>query len=119
MIDDIETIECPTHGRSIAAVVCRHQLEVKDACVGFVENSSDADNKLCVKLLREQLLNRCNMFGYCQVASAYGSGSFLGVLNEAFPGGDADERGPRLVTSKVGGRDDVLESLRTFFKQGR
>jgi hypothetical protein len=44
MIDDIETIECPTHGRSIAAVVCRHQLEVKDACVGFVENSSDADN---------------------------------------------------------------------------
>jgi len=83
------------------------------------DNSSDADNKLCVKLLREQLLPKCNMFGYCQVASAYGSGSFLGVLNEAFPGGDADERGPRLVTSKVGGRDDVLESLRTFFKQGR
>jgi uncharacterized sporulation protein YeaH/YhbH (DUF444 family) len=83
------------------------------------DNSSDSDNKVCVKLIEEKLLPMSNMFGYCQVASAYGSGSFLGVLNEAFPGGDADERGPRLVTSKVGGRDDVLESLRTFFKQGR
>jgi hypothetical protein len=60
-----------------------------------------------------------NMFGYCQVASAYGSGSFINVLNEAFPGGAPDELGPRLITSKVGGRDDLLESLRTFFKAGR
>jgi hypothetical protein len=41
------------------------------------------------------------------------------VLNEAFPGGAPDELGPRLITSKVGGRDDLLESLRTFFKAGR
>jgi len=83
------------------------------------DNSSDSDNRLCVKLLRDDLLPRCNMFGYCQVASAYGSGSFLGVLNESFPGGEPDEQGPRLVTSKVGGREDILESLRTFFKAGR
>ena len=61
----------------------------------------------------------CNMFGYCQVTSSYGSGSFLGVLQEAFPGGAADELGPKVVTSKVNGRDDLLESLRTFFKNGR
>ena len=24
----------------------------------------------------------CNMFGYCQVASAYGSGNFINVLHE-------------------------------------
>lgn len=83
------------------------------------DNSSEADNKLCVKILDEELLPVCNMFGYCQVASAYGSGSFLNVLHEAFPGGNADEAGPKLVTSKVNGRDDLIESLRTFFKAGR
>jgi uncharacterized sporulation protein YeaH/YhbH (DUF444 family) len=83
------------------------------------DNSSDSDNRLCVKLLKEQLLPSCNMFGYCQVASAYGSGSFLGVLNEAFADGASDESGPRLITSKVNGREDILESLRTFFKAGR
>jgi uncharacterized protein len=83
------------------------------------DNSSDADNRQCVKLVRELLLPRCNMFGYCQVASAYGSGSFINVLHEAFPDGAADELGPRLVTSKIGGRDDILESLRTLFRAGR
>ncbi len=83
------------------------------------DNSSDADNKVCIKLIEEKLLPISNMFGYCQVASAYGSGSFINVLNEAFPGGAPDELGPRVITSKVGGRDDLLESLRTFFKAGR
>ncbi len=83
------------------------------------DNSSDSDNKVCVKLIEEKLLPMSNMFGYCQVASAYGSGSFINVLNEAFPGGAPDELGPRVITSKVGGRDDLLESLRTFFKAGR
>jgi uncharacterized protein len=83
------------------------------------DNSSDADNRLCVKLLKESLLPVCNLFGYCQVASAYGSGSFYGVLGEAFPDGAADADGPKLITSKVNGRDDLFESLRTFFKAGR
>jgi uncharacterized sporulation protein YeaH/YhbH (DUF444 family) len=83
------------------------------------DNSSDADNRLCVKILKEQLLPVCNMFGYCQVASAYGSGSFINVLHESFPDGEADQAGPKLVTSKVNGRDDLFDSLRTFFKLGR
>ena len=72
-----------------------------------------------VKMLDDELLPICNMFGYCQVASAYGSGSFLNVLQEAFPGGRADEAGPKLITSKVNGREDLIESLKTFFKAGR
>lgn len=83
------------------------------------DNSSDADNRLCVRELRETLLPRCNMLGYCQVASAYGSGSFLGVLQEAFPDGLADADGPKLVTSKVASKDDLFDSLRTLFKAGR
>lgn len=83
------------------------------------DNSSDADNRLCCKMLDEQLLPISNMFGYCQVASAYGSGSFINVLHEAFPDGRADESGPKLITSRVNGREDLFESLRTFFKTGR
>jgi uncharacterized sporulation protein YeaH/YhbH (DUF444 family) len=83
------------------------------------DNSSEADNRLCAKVLEEHLLPRCNMFGYCQVTSAYGSGSFLSVLREAFPRGAADEDGPRLITSKIDTRDDIYDSLRTFFKAGR
>ncbi|MFO0860467.1 MAG: DUF444 family protein [Phycisphaerales bacterium] len=33
------------------------------------DNSSDADNRSCVKILEEELLPICNMFGYCQVTS--------------------------------------------------
>ncbi|MBS0195626.1 MAG: DUF444 family protein [Planctomycetes bacterium] len=83
------------------------------------DNSSDADNRTCVKIIKEQLLPFCNMFGYCQVASAYGSGSFINVLHEGFPDGAADESGPKLITSKVSTRDDLFESLKTFFKVGR
>ena len=83
------------------------------------DNSSEADNRQCVKLLDESLLPVCNMFGYCQVASAYGSGNFINVLHEAFPDGRADEDGPTLITSKVNARDDIYDSLRTFFKAGR
>lgn len=83
------------------------------------DNSSDTDNRLCVKLLDELLLPRCNMFGYCQVASAYGSGSFVNVLQEAFPDGRRDESGPKLITSKVNGREDLYDSLKTFFAAGR
>ena len=50
------------------------------------DNSSEADSRDCVKLLKEQLLPICNMFGYCQVASAYGSGNFINVLHEHLRG---------------------------------
>lgn len=89
------------------------------------DNSSEADNRLCVKLLNESLLPSCNLFGYCQVASAYGSGNFINVLHEAFPNGRPghpppwQEEGPVLITSRVNGRDDLMDSLRTFFTPGR
>jgi uncharacterized sporulation protein YeaH/YhbH (DUF444 family) len=83
------------------------------------DNSSEADNRECVHLMQDFLLPISNMFGYCQVASAYGSGSFLGVLREAFPDGAADDEGPTLLTAKVNQRDDIYDCLRAFFKAGR
>ena len=83
------------------------------------DNSSEADNRLSVKLLDEALLPSANMFGYCQVASAYGSGNFVNVLHEAFPDGRADDAGPRLITSKINDRDGIVDSLRTLFSPGR
>ncbi|MBK7404641.1 MAG: DUF444 family protein [Phycisphaerales bacterium] len=83
------------------------------------DNSSESDNRLCCTIIDEHLLGRCNLFGYVQVASAYGSGNFLSVLREAFPDGRRDEEGEKLILSKVNGRDDILESLRTLFKAGR
>lgn len=89
------------------------------------DNSSEADNRACIDLLSGRLLPSCNMFGYCQVASAYGSGNFINVLHEAFPGSDearghdAESDRPPLVTSRVNGRDDIYDSLRVFFAAGR
>lgn len=79
------------------------------------DNSSEADNRVCVDLLRDSLLPRCNMFGYCQVASAYGTGSFINVLHDAFP----PTKDSVLVTSKVNGKDDIYNSLKAFFAAGK
>ena len=85
------------------------------------DNSSDADNRQCVKLLKEKLLPMCNLFGYCQVASAYGSGNFINVLHDQFPDRDSrsDDAESGLITSRINGRDDIMGSLRTLFKPGR
>jgi len=80
------------------------------------DNSSESDNRLCVELLNKYMLPSCNMFGYCQVTSPYGSGSFLNVLREAFPKDAPDQK---VITSRVNARDDIMESLRTFFKPGK
>ncbi len=83
------------------------------------DNSSEADNRLCCTIIDEHLLPACNLFGYVQVASAYGSGNFHHVLREAFPDGRQDQEGPKVILSKVNRRDDILESLRELFKSGR
>jgi uncharacterized sporulation protein YeaH/YhbH (DUF444 family) len=77
------------------------------------DNSSDSDSRECGRILREDLLPQINMFGYCQVASAYGSGNFINVIEDQLP--DAEN----LVTSRVNNKDDIYDSLKTFFAAGR
>lgn len=77
------------------------------------DNSSESDSRDCCKLLREHLLPRSNQFGYCQVASAYGSGNFINVLREHL--GDVEN----MVTSRVNTKDDIYDSIKAFFAKGR
>jgi uncharacterized protein len=76
------------------------------------DNSSEADSRECVKLLKEQLLPVSNMFGYCQVASAYGSGNFINVLHEHL------RTQEKVLTSRVNSKDDIYDSIKTFFGKG-
>ena len=77
------------------------------------DNSSESDSRECCKMLRETLLPSVNMFGYCQVASAYGSGNFINVIHEHL----ADEES--VITSRVNDKNDIYDSLKTFFSAGR
>jgi len=77
------------------------------------DNSSESDSRQCCKMLREQMLPHVNLFGYCQVASAYGSGNFINVIHEHL----ADEE--NVITSRVNTKDDIYDSLKTFFTPGK
>src|SRR5437763_1898377 len=76
------------------------------------DNSSATDSRDCVKILKEQLLPVANMFGYCQVASAYGSGNFINVLHEHLRNHE------KVLTSRVNSKDDIYDSIKTFFGKG-
>lgn len=76
------------------------------------DNSSEVDSRECVKLLKETLLPQANMFGYCQVASAYGSGNFINVLHEYLRSEE------KVLTSRVNSKDDIYDSIKTFFGKG-
>ena len=76
------------------------------------DNSSESDSRECCNMLRESLLESVNMFGYCQVASAYGSGNFINVLHEQLGGQD------NLITTRVNHKDDIYDSIKAFFSKG-
>src|SRR4029077_2145083 len=77
------------------------------------DNSSESDSRECCRMLRETILPRINLFGYCQVASAYGSGNFINVIHEYL-----DEE-KSVITSRVNTKDDIYDSLKTFFTPGK
>jgi uncharacterized protein len=77
------------------------------------DNSSESDSRECCKILKDVLLPRSNQFGYCQVASAYGSGNFINVLREHLT--DAEN----MVTHRVNTKDDIYDCIKSFFAKGR
>ncbi|HEX6939327.1 MAG TPA: DUF444 family protein [Longimicrobiales bacterium] len=76
------------------------------------DNWGGGDDEKCFELLRERLLPVANLFGYGQVESRYGSGQFLGALEEHV---QADN----LVLSHIAGRDGILESIKEFLGKGK
>jgi len=77
------------------------------------DNSSESDSRECCTLLREHLVPVLNLFGYCQVASAYGSGNFINVVHEHLS--DLES----VLTSRVNAKDDIYDSIKAFFKAGK
>lgn len=77
------------------------------------DNWSGKDTSMCVEILKEVLLPRCNVFCYGQVKSAYGSGQFKRDLDQSF--GDDD----RLITSGIPDREGILNSIKDFLGKGR
>jgi len=77
------------------------------------DNWSGEDTRLCVDLLNNSLLPKCNLFCYGQVESRYGSGQFIKDLVENFK---ADER---LVTSKIESKEAIYRSLKEFLGKGK
>jgi hypothetical protein len=77
------------------------------------DNSSESDSRECCALLRDNLLVSVNLFGYCQVASAYGSGNFINVVQEQLGKNEA------VVTTRVNTKDDIYDSIKAFFSGGR
>ena len=43
--DDFLYVDCDKHGRGIAAIVCRHLCNEKEATAGFFENNSEPGDK--------------------------------------------------------------------------
>jgi len=76
------------------------------------DNWSSEDTQYCVKLLKEDLLLKVNMFCYGQVESKYGSGQFIKDLEEAFP--ESEE----LITSRIEGRSKIPDSIKDFLSKG-
>lgn len=77
------------------------------------DNWSSEDTQYCVKMLKEDLLTKVNVFCYGQVESKYGSGQFLKDLEAAFPEKDS------LITSKIENRSKIPESIKDFLGKGK
>ena len=77
------------------------------------DNWSSEDTQYCVGLLKNDLLNKVNMFCYGQVESKYGSGQFLKDLESQLAGDQ------RLVLSKIENRSKIPDSIKTFLGKGR
>ena len=71
------------------------------------------DNRHCISLLRDQLLPKCNLFGYGQVESPYGSGEFYRELEEAF------DEVPNLALSEIRNKEGIYDSIKEFLGRGR
>jgi uncharacterized protein len=79
----------------------------------FSDGDSAGDNDVSCKLLAEKIIPNSNVFSYCQTESAYGSGEFVNVLNEAFPAND------KLTLVKVADKEAILGTIKALFEKGK
>jgi len=77
------------------------------------DNWSGEDTRLCIRLIREFFMTKCNAFFYGQVESKYGSGQFLKDLQKEFPNED------QVLLSQIESKDKILDSIRDFLGKGK
>lgn len=77
------------------------------------DNWSSDDTKICMDILKKELLPRVNFFGYGQVDSKYGSGQFYKDLEKVFP----EEE--KVVLSRIKNKDQILDSIKDFLGKSR
>jgi len=77
------------------------------------DNWSSEDTKVCLDLMKQDLLPVVNQFAYGQVESRYGSGQFFKDLMEAFSG-DA-----KVVASRIPDKEAIYGSIKQFLGAGR
>jgi len=117
----------PTRGSGGNIISSAYQLALENLDADFPESQwniyllhfSDGDNWSsddstdCVRLLREEMVPRANLFCYGQVRSPYGSGQFIKDLREAF------ESEPKVALSEIEDRDAIVDSIKDFLGRGR
>jgi len=72
------------------------------------------DNRQAMRLLRERLVPRANLFCYGQVESPYGSGEYIRALEAVF--GIEHEK---VVLSEIESKDAILDSIKQFLGKGK
>jgi uncharacterized sporulation protein YeaH/YhbH (DUF444 family) len=77
------------------------------------DNWSADDTRLCVEILKDEVLPASNLFSYGQVESPYGSGQFIKDLREAF--GEADN----VALSEIADKDAIYQSIKDFLGRGK
>ncbi len=77
------------------------------------DNWSADDTRLCLKVLRDDILPQVNLFCYGQVESPYGSGQFIKDLKENCE--DMDN----LALSEIADKDAIYGSIKDFLGKGR
>ena len=78
------------------------------------DNWSGEDTKLCVDILRNELLQKTNLFCYGQVESPYGSGEYIRALKSRF--GDKHDK---LVLSEIEDKEGIYNSIKAFLGKGK
>jgi len=77
------------------------------------DNWSIDDTKLCISLLKKQILPKVNQFAYAQVESPYGSGQFIRDLRESLKANT-----DTVVLSEIKNRGEIYNSIQDFLKSG-
>lgn len=78
------------------------------------DNWSGNDTTECMKLLKEKMIPRVNLFCYGQVESRYGSGQFLRDLKKYF-----GEENERITLTQIRDRNAIMDALKLFLGKGK